>query len=119
MENRGADNRTASRKGLTTGRHFVQDHPEREEVRSRVDLFVAELLRRHVGQRAHRTAGFRQERSRLELRRPPELKTWVGLDQTEVENLGSARREQNIRRLDITVDDASRMSRLKGVGESR
>ena len=69
MENRGPDDRTASRKRRTARRHFVQHQPEREEVRSRVDLFAAQLLRRHVGQRADRAARVGQERSGLEFRR--------------------------------------------------
>ena len=43
----------------------------------------------------------------------------VGFDEAEVENLRSARGQQDVGGLDIAVDDAGGMSRLKGVGEGR
>ncbi len=119
MENRGPNDGTASRKRRTAGRHFVQHQPEREEVRSRVDLFAAQLLRRHVGQRADNAARVGQERSGLELRRRrvSRRNARVGFDEAEVENLRSVRGQQDVGGLDIAVDDAGGMSRLKGVGE--
>ena len=119
MENRGPNDGTVSRKRRTAGRHFVQHQPEREEVRSRVDLFAAQLLRRHVGQRADNAARVGQKRSGLELRRRrvSRRNARVGLDEAEVENLRSVRGQQDVGGLDIAVDDAGGMSRLKGVGE--
>ena len=121
MENRGGGDRSASGKRRTAGRHFVQDQSEREEVRSRVHLFAAQLLGRHVGQRADRDARVGQEGSGLGSRRCRVV--WrnarVCFGDAEVENLRSARGQQDVGGLDVAVDDAGGMSRLEGVGEGR
>jgi len=39
-------------KGKGSGRHFVEDGAEREEVRARVEFFAADLLGGHIGYRA-------------------------------------------------------------------
>ena len=44
-------------KGNRAGGHFVEHHAERKQIRARVEFFAAGLLRRHVGDRAHRAAG--------------------------------------------------------------
>ena len=45
----------AAERELTDG-HGVEERPEREEVRARVELLAADLLRRHERHRAHRSA---------------------------------------------------------------
>jgi len=121
MKNRCPNNGTVPHKRRTAGRHFVQHQPEREEVRSRIDLFAAQLLWRHVGQRTDCAARVGQERTGFELRRRrvSMRSARVGLDEAEVENLRSVRGQQDVGGLDIAVDDAGGMSRLKGVGEGR
>jgi hypothetical protein len=46
----------------STGEHFVRHHPNRPDIRPRVDLCPLRLFRRHVGDRAHHGAGVRHLR---------------------------------------------------------
>ena len=49
-------------KGLLTGEHLVQHHPEGKDVRPRIDRVTLHLLGRHVGQRSENLAGPRDLR---------------------------------------------------------
>ena len=54
-----------------SGRHLVEDEPERKQIRSGVEIFSARLLRRHVGDRpeCHTGTSRQQLRQHFRLRR--------------------------------------------------
>src|SRR5207244_13026338 len=43
-------------KRQTAGRHFVENHSEREQIGARIQFFTQRLLRTHIGNRAQRSA---------------------------------------------------------------
>ena len=113
--------RAASRKALLPGDHFVQHQAERKNVRPPVEVFRARLLGRHVRQRAHRGAG----RAQLQLLLRPRCvaigaQFRLHLGQAKIENLRvAALGDENIRRLDIAVNDAFGVRRVQRVGDFR
>ena len=88
-----------------SGQHLEQDGAGGEQVAARVATLAADQLRRHVARRADEHPGLRNRghgRTRvLEL----------GAGQAEVEQLDAMRRDEDVRRLEIAVDDASGMER--------
>src|SRR6185295_349378 len=56
--------RADTRKRHRTGRHFVQDDTEREQIRAGVEVLSADLFRRHVGDCSEWTSRTGQHRSR-------------------------------------------------------
>jgi hypothetical protein len=115
------DRRRVALKRQDAGRHLIQDGTEREQIGARVGELAARLLGRHVRHRAQRrarrgqvdpAAGFVRRagaRSRLA--------GTVDLREPEVEDLHlPARVHEDVRRLDVPVDDALRVCRLERVG---
>jgi len=106
-------------KGLATRGHLVQHHPERIDVRPCVELFPQSLLRRHVGNRPH------DARARQVVLLPggnvgaraSGFQALGQLGEPKVENLDVTgfRREQ-IGGFDISMNDASGMSRDQSLG---
>ena len=102
------------------GRHLVNHRAERKQIAARVNLFAAHLLGRHVRHGAQHGAGTGEM-----------LRAGVGnlglgfravflrahLRQSEVENLGvPAPRDENVRRLDVAMNDALAVRRIQRVG---
>ena len=56
--------------------HLVEQHAEREHVRTRVDLLAARLLRRHVPDRAHHDACLGLELVGRQRRRRARVSAW-------------------------------------------
>ena len=95
---------------------LVQDDAEREDVGTLVDGFAFGLLRRHVMGRAKQDSHLRgdgRERPRLTGRTDE-------LGQAEVEHLHVAvRPHHHVFRLDVAMDDCSRMRRHQRAGDLR
>src|SRR5689334_18941704 len=65
VQNRIVDDGSAwSRKGLSSGCHFIKEEAQREQIRSRVDFLRARLLGRHVRDRAESRSGRSEVRTR-------------------------------------------------------
>ena len=109
-------------------RHLVEDSPECKQISSGVQVFGANLLRRHVGDGAQcrsRTSqmprvhqgdlhSFRFRLSRLGGR----IVTSADLRETEIENLGvSAIGDEDVRGLDVAVHNALGMRGVECVGD--
>ena len=120
MKDCGSDDwRGRPGKGRTAGRHLEKDEAEREHVRSCVDLVAAQLLRRHVGERAdgspfggqHWPCGVRLGdgvRSSDSRRR---------LGNAEIEQLRAPRSEKHIRRFDVAMNDSGGVGCRQRVGQ--
>ena len=83
------------------GQHLEEDDPEREEIAALIQRPAERLLRRHIPWRTGNTALClgRLRRPRREAPRDP-----------KIQDLDAARGQQlNVRRLDVAVDDASRV----------
>ena len=94
-----------------TGQHLVRDDAERPEIRPCVHRFAGGLFGRHVAGRAHRAAGARELRRRL---------AHLDLREPEVEDFHLSRRRQHqVRRLEIAVDDAGGVCGVERVGHLR
>jgi hypothetical protein len=104
--------------------HFVQNRAEGKQVGAGIQLLALGLLRGHVGNctergtragqviRIHRT-GRGVERSDVARR----TARHTDLRQSEVQNLGvTTLGDENVRRLDVAMDDALRMRGIEGVG---
>ena len=104
--------RTVAVEGPLPGDELVEHEPEREDVAARVGLLPFELLRRHVLQRAEDRAGAgRRAADRRHVRR--QLRR--GLGQAEVEELDAALGDEDVRRLQIPVDDAVAVRGVEGI----
>ncbi len=103
---------------LAPGGHLIEHQPEREKIGAGVELFAARLLRRHVVDRAEGHAGHRQD-----VARDPRLGRGIRrflaeLRDTEVEQLGlPSFRDEDVRRLDVSVNDALGVRGIERVGE--
>src|SRR5678809_904588 len=83
-----------------------QHHAERPEVAAIVDVLAEDLFRGHVGECAERRAGLGEARAVAELR------------DAEVHDLDAAiRRQQDVVRLDVPVDNAAGMRSMKTLGD--
>src|SRR5256885_13046652 len=116
---------SVSYEGLFAGGHFIEDEPERKQVGAFVQLFAADLLRRHVGHRAHGNAGAGEmsvlcggivgggdvaQRSYASVLREE-------LGQTKIEKFYlRAIGYENVRGLDVAVDDGLGVSGFECVG---
>src|SRR6516165_8533109 len=96
-------------------RHFIEHGSEREQVGSSVQLLSTDLLRRHVGDGSEHTAGTRQMFLRFDSRgtHSNALRLERYLCQSEVQNLRlHSARDENVRRLDIAVNDSFGVCRV-------
>ena len=118
--------RTFSAEGHGARRHFVEDGSKGKQIGAAVEVFAPGLLRRHVGDGADGGAGAGQvlivdrmgrgivqtgsgSRSRQPRR---------NLGKAEVENLGViAIGDENVRRLDVAMHDASGVRGVERVGD--
>ena len=102
-----------------TSRHFVHHHPEGEQVGAGIQILRSHLLGRHVRDRSQRTPWTCQAGDRRHGRCGViSAATCTNLGQTEIENLRvAATGDEQIRRLDIAVDDSGVVRRLEGVGD--
>ena len=107
------DDRRAQERGAPRDR-LVQDRRGREEVGARVDLVAQDLLRRHVPRRAHDEPGPRE--LACPSRATASSSFGQGPGQAEVEELHAVRREEDVRGLQVAVDDAGR---VQGAGGRR
>ena len=120
-DRRRDDRRGRAGKGRTPGGHLEEDEPEREEIGARVDLVAAQLLRRHVGERAdgrpfggqHRPCGVRLgDGVRASDRRRR-------LGDAEVEQLRAPCGQEDVRRFDVAMDDPGAVRGSERVGERK
>jgi hypothetical protein len=108
------DRRDGVGRGLTLERarprrHLVENDPKREEIRSVIRGPALDLLRRHVGHRAHHLTVLGQRLGgRLVAALGVELRAQLG--EPEIEDLDVAvGRHHDVGRLEIAMDDAARM----------
>ena len=107
-----------ARERQRAGRHLVEHDAEREQVGARVELPAARLLGRHVRHRAQRRPRHRHSLAMRGLVRRRRLGPLDQLRQAEVEHLGlAARRHEDVRRLDVAVDDALGVRGVERVGD--
>ena len=104
-------------------KHFVEHDTETEDVAASIERFAAHLLGGHVGHRAHDGAGSAYQRfcRRLGVDHVRRLDYFC---QTEIHHFGlPARRDDDVRGLDVAVDDSTcvrfceRVSHLRCDGE--
>ena len=115
------DGGSFSAEGQNAGGHFVEHDAEGKKIGAAVEFFAAQLLGRHVGHGADRGAGTGE----IEAGGIGEgLRIAAGgaggagdLRQTEVENLGvAAVGDENVRGLDVAMDDSLAVRGIEGVG---
>ncbi len=120
VENRVEERcRGVSAKRKRTGSHFVQDGAKRKEISAGVEFFAQCLLRRHIGDRTQGASGAGQVFFR-DRRRGAGFFWHKGthLRQAEVEDLGvAAIRDEEIRRLDVAVNNALSVGGIESVGD--
>ena len=100
--------------GQLPGGHLVENGSKREQIGSGIQFFRPRLLRRHVSNRAERGTGagemIRVHRTRRCVERSNVARRTArqtDLRQSKVQNLGVATLgDENVRRLDVAVDDA-------------
>ena len=105
---------------LVPGRHLVQHDAEREEIRAGVELLAPHLLGRHVGHRADRPPRAGQLMGRLYGGHSGlELRLLLRqLREPEIQDLRVATRsDEDVRRLDVAMDDPRTVRRVEGVGD--
>ena len=118
------DSLVSPRNGIVPGRHLIQHRTEGEQIGARIQLFRAHLLRRHVGDGAHRRARTGQmllvDRCRRRVGRCDS--GWTNwrrrhLRQSEIENLGvPALGDENVGGLDVAMNDALGVRGVERVG---
>jgi hypothetical protein len=101
----------------SAARHLVEDDPEREEVRPRVERAARDLFGRHVRDGPHHGARLREPGRRGRVLAPGQAR--VGpFREAEVEELHApARREPHVRRLEVAVDDSLLVRRRERLGD--
>ena len=102
------DARAVAAKRPRARRHLVEHHAERKQIRARVQRLRAHLLRRHVRHRPHCAARVGQQRLGGTGRLVGDAASRSGgrLRQPEIQNLRSARRDEDVGGLDVAMDDA-------------
>src|SRR6266850_7620148 len=97
-----------SAKWQRTCGHLIEHHAEREEIGAVIQFLAAYLLRRHISDRAYRSARAGQQFSRRCGWQSRNAFGEIGnLCQAEIENLGvTALGDKNVGWLDVTVNDA-------------
>jgi hypothetical protein len=88
--------------------HLVEHRPERKDVGAMIRGHPADLLRRHVAERAQDDAGLRIGRRGRQGAQPGQRDVGLGqLGQAEVQNLHApVCRDEDVLRLQVAVDDA-------------
>src|SRR6266566_2419684 len=102
--------------GLDAGGHLVQHGAKRKKIRPGIDLFCARLFRRHVRDRAERRA----RNGDLIAGGSRTIHRCLASEfrQAEIQNLGlTFFRDENVRRLDVAVNDSSHMFSLERAGK--
>ena len=94
--------RTLGLEGVLAGQHLVEHETEREDVRALVGRLAVDLLRGHVPRRAQDRPVLGERR--LAFRPGRERRPAPG--QTEVQHLHPGLRHQDVRGLEVAVDDA-------------
>ena len=104
--------------------HLVENRAEGKQVGAHVQFLAQRLLGRHVGRRTHRRARAGQVLRRHRQGRRSSRRGHDGLlycrhlRQSEVEHLGMpALGDQDVRRLDVAVDDPLCVRRIQRVGD--
>ena len=102
-----------------SGRHLVQNHPQREQVRPQVQRLAEGLLRRHVGHCPESSTWARQV---LLARRRRAVQVRGGLltqhRQAEVQHLRlPSRGDEDVRRLHVAVHDPLAVGGVESVGD--
>src|SRR3982075_2164579 len=106
-----------------TGRHFVQHNPEREKVSSRIQFLAPHLLRRHIGDSAQShawTGEMLQAAGRRGFKRSTCYLLAHGhhFRQPKIKDLGmSALGHENVRRLDVAVDNTLGVCRIERISD--
>ena len=114
--------------GNRTRGHLIQHDPKRKQIRAQVQLFATCLFRGHVCHRSYGTAGVGEERIvpdaclcaqgrfRHGLRR--DLPRICQLGEAKIQDFGRTTiHEENIRGLDVTVDDTLGVGSFEAVGD--
>ncbi len=109
---------------LLAGGHFIEHNPKRKQIRAPVQFFSANLFRGHIGDRSQRHAGAREMIVLSGCSDRPRFRRRPGCASAFRQKFGKAKiqklylaavRYENIRRLDVAVDDRFRVRRVKGV----
>ncbi len=91
-----------ARKRPPVGYEFIENHAQSPDVTTRVGMLATKLFRRHIGERA-------EEHSRLSFGSVGDA------GDAEINDLNNPiRRDHDIRRLDVAMDDTAAMSVIKG-----
>jgi hypothetical protein len=116
VEGRGEDldDRRSAERGPARDR-LVQDRGHGEEIRAGVHVAAEHLLRGHVPGGAHEEPGPRQLGAGLD--RPRELRR-QGPGEAEVEELHPVGRQEDVRGLEVAVDDPGRVQGLEGAEDA-
>ena len=100
-------------KRLPCGGQLVKYSAQRKNVAARIHRLIAQLLRRHVGQRPGNSLRFAPSQCRrCACRRPQQL------GQAEVQHLDAPfRRHHHVARLQVAMDDAALMRLFQRIGD--
>ncbi len=99
---------------LRSGRHFVDDRPEREEIAAVIDRVAEQALRRHVVGRAEDAAGRGEAAARFLI----EVDDRRLFGQAEVEQLhDAALGDEDVGGLHVAMNDALLVRRVERIGD--
>ena len=107
--NRLAD--VGARERLAARDQLVQHDSQTEEIGAVIDRFAERLFRAHMSGRADNLAAARL----TQIRSLSDIVVPDALGQTEIEHLHAAFAEDDIRRLDVAVNDPFGVSRIEGI----